>query len=212
MEIEFKNVIPTPLKDQFFGENSNWGKPIHLSSGNNYFVSSPSGKGKSTFLNIIFGIRNDFEGNVYLNKKDCSQITSNEWAEIRKNKLSILPQDTKLFAELTVKENLLLKNGLTDYKSESEIIELTQQFHLEDKLNVPCGVLSFGQQQRIGIIRSLLQPFEFLLLDEPFSNIDDQNIEISKKMILNAANETNGNLIIASLGYKYGLGFKTIEL
>lgn len=212
MKIEFQNVVPVPLIDQNFNSDSIWNKQLILDSSSNHMVSSESGKGKSTFIHIIFGLRKDYNGEVILNGKNLKKFTPNDWASIRTDQLSILPQDTKLFSDLSVKENLLLKNQLTNYKSESEIKTLVEEFQLENKWNTPCGLLSFGQQQRIGIIRSILQPFEFILLDEPFSNIDDTNIEIAKSMIEKAASNTNGKIIIASLGHTYGWNFNKITL
>lgn len=212
MKIEFQNVVPIPLVDQTFSSESNWNKQFSLESTNNYMISSESGKGKSTFIHIIFGIRKDFNGKVTINDKNINELKASDWAKLRVDQLSILPQDTKLFQDLTVQENLILKNQLSDFKTEKEIKELVEQFQLENKWKTPCGLLSFGQQQRIGIIRSILQPFEFLLLDEPFSNIDDANIEIAKSMIEKACKNANGKIIIASLGHTYGWQFNKITL
>ena len=78
-------------------------------------------------------------------------------------------------------------------------------FSLDHKKDQKAGTLSLGQQQRVALIRSFLQPFDFLLLDEPFSNIDENNIEIAKKMILNECEKNKAGFIIATLGYDYNM-------
>lgn len=205
MKIEFQHVVPLPMKEEIFTEQSVWGKSYLLDSENNYFISSESGKGKSTFLSFIFGIRNDFNGKLIIDNQDSKSISLNQWSDLRRTKLSLLLQDLRLFPHLTVWENLLLKNELTHHKTENEIFSFLQFFGLENKKNQLAGKLSLGQQQRIALIRSILQPFEFLLLDEPFSNIDDKNIELAKQLISQECEKNNAGFIIATLGYDYNI-------
>ena len=80
---------------------------------------------------------------------------------------------------------------------------MLDQFGLLSKKNQLAGKLSLGQQQRVALIRCLLQPFEFLLLDEPFSNIDDTNIKIAKKLIEQECKANNAGFILATLGHDY---------
>lgn len=203
MKIEFNSVLPHPMVDDNFSDNSIWKNHCILDSESNYFISSDSGKGKSTFLSYIFGLRNDFTGKITIDNQEITSFDDTQWSELRKNKLSILMQDLRLFPHLSVWENLLLKNNLTDHKTEEEILSMIQLFSLENKKDQLAGKLSLGQQQRIALIRSLLQPFDFILLDEPFSNIDDNNIEIAKRLILDECNKNNGSFIITTLGYDY---------
>jgi len=191
------------MKDENFSSKSIWGKQCTLDSSNHYFISSDSGKGKSTLLAYIYGLRNDYTGTIQIDGTDQKEIAIVDWEKLRVNKLSILLQDLRLFSHLTVWENLLLKNKLTNHKTESEIENMLQQFDLLDKRNQLAGTLSLGQQQRIALIRCLLQPFEFLLLDEPFSNIDETNIDIAKSMIKKECSLNNAGFIIATLGHDY---------
>ncbi len=205
MKITFEQVVPNPMKNSQFSPDSVWNGQIELNSQGYHFVSSDSGKGKSTFLSYIYGIRNDFSGHLCLDGRSVKEISLSDWADLRKNKLSILPQDLKLFSHLTAWENLTIKNNLTQHKSESEIMEMMEMFGLEKKRDQKAGTLSLGQQQRIALIRCLLQPFELLLLDEPFSNIDEKNIKIAKQLILDECKKNNAGFIIATLGYSYGM-------
>ena len=80
---------------------------------------------------------------------------------------------------------------------------MLEEFGLLSKKHQLAGKLSLGQQQRVALIRCLLQPFEFLLLDEPFSNIDDTNIQIAKKLINQECKANNAGFILATLGHNY---------
>ena len=70
---------------------------------------------------------------------------------------------------------------------------------IEDKLNSTCSTCSYGEQQRIAIIRSLLQPFDFLLLDEPFSHLDEKNAEKAMQLMLEEANQRKATIVFADL-------------
>jgi ABC-type lipoprotein export system ATPase subunit len=100
---------------------------------------------------------------------------------------------------LTVAENLLLKNQLTDYKTEQEIKSMLDQLEIGHKWNDSCGLLSMGQQQRVAIVRSLCQPFNWLILDEPFSHLDEQNSIRSLSMIDAECTKQNAGFVLTSL-------------
>jgi putative ABC transport system ATP-binding protein len=70
---------------------------------------------------------------------------------------------------------------------------------IEAKLEKPLRTCSYGEQQRIAIIRALQQPFDVLLMDEPFSHLDEQNRQIAMKLISDEAVQRNATLILADL-------------
>lgn len=175
MDIQFKQVMPHPLASINHGIGSIWGNDVLLQSGKKIVLNASSGKGKSTFSMTVFGIRKDYTGTILYDGRDIKTLDTNDWVEIRQRKLSTVFQDLQLFHNLTVAENLLLKNQLTDFRTEQEMKSLLEELEIEHKWNDRCGLLSMGQQQRVAIVRSLCQPFEWLILDEPFSHLDEQN-------------------------------------
>ena len=122
------------------------------------------------------------------------------WAELRTRSLAYLPQNLSLFPELTVIDNIMLKNSMTGYCSESEIISMLKRAGIDSKRNTPAALLSLGQQQRVAIIRAICQPMDFLILDEPVSHLDEANNMIMAEMIDEALRKNNAGLITTSVG------------
>lgn len=190
-----------------------WNKQVSIDSKQRYFLSSNSGKGKSTFLNFLFGLRNDFKGTLSFDNVATTKISLAEWAKIRSEKIAYLPQDLQLINHLTVWENLTLKNNLTNHYSTKEMEDFLAKLGLSNYKNRVIKTLSIGQQQRIALIRTLLQPLDLLLLDEPFSHLDEKNIKASLEVIDSVCLKENAGFIIATLGYDYGLSsIKTLLL
>ena len=104
---------------------------------------------------------------------------------------------------MTVWENLKIKNNLTSFKSDIEIQSLLKKVGLDKKINNKVSQLSLGQRQRIAIIRSLCQPFDFLLMDEPFSNLDNDNIKILTELINLEVKKQNAGIILTTLNNEY---------
>ena len=97
-------------------------------------------------------------------------------------------------------ENVWIKNSITNFKTREEIAALFEELGIADKLNSRTDRLSFGQQQRVALIRALCQPFSFLLLDEPISHLDDKNSDIMRDVILREAQKQGAGVIATSIG------------
>src|SRR5581483_8953158 len=102
-----------------------------------------------------------------------SGFDAEEFSSWRKKHVSIVFQDLRLFPEKTVFENIEIKRLLDPFHATSKIMAMAKRLGIENKLDQLCSTCSYGEQQRIAIIRSLQQPFSFLLLDEPFSHLDE---------------------------------------
>lgn len=201
------------MKSDTFSDESVWGHVCEIDSKNSYFLQSGSGKGKSTFAAYIVGLRTDYQGEILIDGQNQKKISLDQWSEIRSRKLAFLAQDMRLFPNLTLGENLLIKNRLTDFKSETEIKSFLKRLELDHKWEQKAGTLSLGQQQRVALIRSLLQPFELLLMDEPFSHIDEDNIARALEIIVEESTKQQAGYILTTLGYDYGItGNQLIKL
>ena len=197
-QIRLQNIEPAPLRG-FFDGSQIWAQIVSFEKGNKYLVYAPSGKGKTTFLHILYGLRNDFEGSVLYNDIPISNLTIDDWSQIRQSDLSIVFQNLRLFPELTAYHNIQLKNQLTQNKTRLEIEGLAEDLGIKALLEKPVAQLSFGQKQRVAIIRSLCQPYSFLLLDEPFSHLDPENRSKAISIVRKDAERQGAGIILVNL-------------
>ncbi|HLW30056.1 MAG TPA: ATP-binding cassette domain-containing protein [Brumimicrobium sp.] len=207
MDIHFNNVIPIPLAGIQHSDKSIWGNDFSLTKGEKVMLNASSGKGKTTFTHTLAGIRKDFTGSIRFNEREISSFSPEDWADLRKNQMSFVFQDLQLFPQLTVEENLHLKNKLTDTFTSSELKLMLEELEIEDKWSASCGILSMGQQQRVAIIRALCQPFEWLLMDEPFSHLDEANAQRALTLINRRADNIKSGFILTTLGDTYNFDF-----
>jgi ABC-type lipoprotein export system ATPase subunit len=199
MDIHFENVMPHPLAAIQHSQESIWGDRVTLKAKHKILLNASSGKGKSTFSTTVFGIRTDYEGVIRYDQRDIRTFSVDEWVEIRQRKIATVFQDLQLFHNLSVAENLHIKNNLTDFKTELEMKNMLAFFEIEHKWNEPCGLLSMGQQQRVAIVRALCQPFQWLIMDEPFSHLDEANSQRCLKMIAEECDQQQAGFVLTSL-------------
>lgn len=196
-----------------FVSASLWNNEQRFKRGSFYLVNAPSGTGKSSFLAFTYGLRKDYKGTIHFDDVEANQVSLGKWSSIRQRELSVVLQELKLFPQVSAMENIQLKNKLTKHCSEKQIREMAAQLGMDQHLNQRCGTLSLGQQQRIAIIRALVQPFDFLLLDEPFSHIDEANIKAACELIQEVCKEQGAGMILTSLGDAYNFDYdQTLSL
>ena len=200
MIIRLDKMIPLPLLEQDITGSEVWGaESIIFEQGKTYIIEAPSGRGKTSLLAVIYGIRKDYQGKVYLDQSDIAGYSWKEWSTVRKRKLSFIFQGLELFDNLTTLENIQLKNSISNHQSLKRIEEMAEKLEMVDFLQRKAGILSFGQQQRVAIIRALCQPFDYLLADECFSHIDRENSLKAYRVIREECESQGAGLILTSL-------------
>lgn len=209
-KIQFNSVIPKVFSQLPSLESEVWNTDITFEKGHLYLIEADSGKGKSTFCSYIVGYRHDYSGQVLFEGQDTKNYKVNQWVDMRKHHISHLFQELRLFPELTAFENVQIKNNLTHFKSENQIKAWFEALGIEEKLDVKVGLLSFGQQQRVAMIRALVQPFDFILADEPISHLDDKNSEIMGQIMLDEAQSQGAGVIVTSIGKHMNLNYERI--
>lgn len=209
MKIEFKNIIPKPLELEQRSLSSFWGSEMTWESPSFTLLNAVSGKGKSTFVDILLGIRNDYTGSVLIDGKSIEYFDNTTWSELRATKIATVFQDLQLFNDLTIFENIKVKNDLTNHFSDDKIKSIINKLGLGQMANKLVGQLSFGQKQRVAIARALTQPFELLLMDEPFSHLDKENEAIILELITQELISNNAGLIMTTLGEVHDLSFNS---
>jgi len=213
MTVKFNQVIPNPMQNHMFSDESVWGKALLWHAPQNFLLKAVSGKGKSSFVDFISGVRTDFMGDIFIDEQSIKTLSIDDWSKLRTDKLSVVYQDLQLFEDLTVKENILIKNQLTHHFSEEKIDYLIEKVGLILQKNQNCKTLSLGQKQRVAILRALTQPFKLLVLDEPFSHLDKNNEIILIEIIEQELKANQAGLILTTLGDIPHINFdKHIEL
>lgn len=200
MKFRLDNVIPVPLADSPLSENSLWRKDLDIDCSAVTIAEAPSGTGKTTLLSILYGVRRDYDGRVYLDEADIRNFDVEKWGAIRREKIAVVFQDLRLFPSLTAMQNIQLKNDLNPSLSESEIRDMAKHLGVDHRMDAQCGKLSLGQQQRVAVIRAMAQPFSYLLLDEPFSHLDENNSRKVVELVMERCKKNNAGLLMTSLG------------
>ena len=205
MLIELQNLIPEPIPQKIVEASKVWGTNLRFETNSNILVSAQSGMGKSTLLHIIYGLRKDYSGKLLIDENNIRKHSYQEWENLRKQSISMVFQDLRLFQHLTARQNLQLIPEVN--ASSPSIEEMTAQLGVENCLDQSVFTLSHGQRQRIAIIRALRKPFRLLLLDEPFSHLDEENQKYASQLIQEVIKANNAGLILSSLGSSPALSF-----
>lgn len=195
-----RQALPEVFVGQSIPESDVWLSSLILRRGSRYLIEAASGGGKSSLCAYLFGSRTDYQGDIFFNQTDIRTLGIDTWQEIRRSHIAYLPQDLSLFPELTALENIMLKNRLTEFASESRIREWLRRLGIESRADFPCGRMSIGQQQRVAIVRAICQPFDFILLDEPVSHLDPENNRIAALLIEEVASEQGAAIVSTSVG------------
>lgn len=211
--IRLNNLVPHVFAQSGDLGSAVWQRDVTFHKGHLYLVEAESGKGKSTFCSYLLGYRHDYSGELYFDDRLASRLRVADWVAIRQTHVSHLFQELRLFPELTAMENVEIKNKLTGFKSPKEIENWFERLGIADKRDSKIGLMSFGQQQRVALIRALAQPFDFILADEPISHLDDNNSKMMGELLMEEARKQGAGVIITSIGKHMALDYdKTLSL
>lgn len=197
MQMILRNLQPQFIPDTQLSEV--WASEIIVSKGAHIHIVAPSGSGKSSLIHFIYGMRNDYSGSVLIDGKEMKKLSGEAKATIRQKHLSIIFQDLRLFPDETARENIEIKRRLAPYHNETVVDEMAHLLGIRNKLNQKAGTCSYGEQQRIAIIRALMQPFDYILLDEPYSHLDEANRAKAMKLLYEECEKRNAAMVFADL-------------
>lgn len=187
-----QNIIPNYIEN--ISGSDVYGKELVFEKGKYIHIEAPSGTGKTTLLHIIYGINNLYRGNVLWDNKQ-----ENDYNLIRQNHLSVVFQDLRLIQDISVLDNIELKNQLTQHKSTDEIMQMLHFLDVDMHRNKITHQLSRGEQQRVAIVRALCMPFSFIILDEVMSHLDEQNRLKVADLIHQECIKNNASLMMLNL-------------
>ena len=122
-------------------------------------------------------------------------------------------QNLELFQDLSVADNINIVTGLYRNTDQEMIDFIIDSLGLTTQKNTKVKVLSLGEKQRLAICRTLVRPFSLLILDEPFSHLDKDNIQKSTQLINQISNDNQAGIILTSHSKSQDFAFdKTIVL
>lgn len=155
-------------------------------------ILGQSGSGKSTLLDLIAGFIDPLEGSIILNQKELLALS------VEKRPMSILFQNHNLFEHLDVQKNILLGLGKAKQEDKKAVSNILKIVGLEKFENTLSSQLSGGQQQRVALARVLLRDKPILLLDEPFSGLDEKTKIIMLDLVKSITQEHNLHTIMVT--------------
>lgn len=150
---------------------------LSIASGEYVSVMGPSGSGKSTLLNIIGLLDKPNSGRYELDNRLITDLSENELAQIRREKIGFVFQSFHLIPRLTAAENIelpLVLSGVPPEQRQLRVNDALQAFELEQRARHRPAELSGGQRQRVAIARATIMQPSVILADEPTGNLDHQ--------------------------------------
>ncbi len=198
--IRIENTFPEVFANRSDLISEVWQHDISFEREHLYLIEANSGTGKSSLCSFIYGYRVDYQGMISFNGQNIRNLSIRDWVELRQRHISLLFQDLRLFPELTAFENVQIKNKLTGYKTKKDILRWFDELGIADKVNSPLALMSFGQQQRVAMMRALVQPFDFLFVDEPISHLDDTNSRLMADIMMEEAGRQGAGVVVTSIG------------
>ena len=199
MQINLQEIVPDYIDKKNISGSQVWGKNIIINKGEHLHIVAPSGTGKTSLIHFMYGLRKDYTGNISYDSSNIKKLSTESFSSFRQNKVSIIFQDLRLFEDQTARENIEIKRRLHPFHPPEIIDEMAGRLGIETKLIQQVKTCSYGEKQRIAIIRSLMQPFEFLLLDEPYSHLDEVNRKKAMDLIYEECGKRNAAMIFADL-------------
>lgn len=159
---------------------------FQASTGEIVLLTGESGIGKTTFLEIIAGLRKIDSGKFYYDNQEILSNDDDIMSDFRNKNIGYILQDFALVDDYTVLENIILPVLYSRFFSKEEAIlrakSFAVKFYLEKELDKKVRFISGGQKQRVAIIRSLILNPEIILADEPTTNLDKNTFRLVLEM------------------------------
>ena len=191
MELQVFNISKSFSKKIIVNEIN-----LSMNSGETLGLLGPNGAGKTTLFYLIAGLVKPDKGQILINKID---VTEDDISIRSKKGLTYLPQESSIFKNLTVKDNILAalenKKDLNKSTIHSELSKLLDELSLLKLQSNKGATLSGGERRRVEIARALAMQPHFLLLDEPFAGIDPIAVAELKNLIAKLNSKDIGVLI-----------------
>ena len=190
------------------------GVSITISEGQTIGVIGSSGSGKTTLLQILAGLEFPDQGNIYFNEINLVSNNSENFNLMRKNLFGYAYQFHYLLDDLTVFENCDLVFKIASNKkvieNSQKIIQILDELGIAELKNKYPYMLSGGERQRVAIARAIVHEPEFVLMDEPTGNLDQENAEVIQNLTIKLAKDHNIGIVVATHDLNYAGKLDTV--
>ena len=171
---------------------------LTIEKGDLVAISGQSGAGKSTLLHIIASLDEASSGNILYDEKPIGGHTNFALSNIRLNNFGFVYQFHHLLEDLTVLENIMIPLQLAGNTKKQNVYNIIDEVGLSPRVNHLPWKLSGGEKQRVAIARALINNPDFIFLDEPTGNLDDENASIIQDLLLEISKRNNIALVTAT--------------
>ena len=171
---------------------------LTIEKGDLVAISGQSGAGKSTLLHIIASLDEASSGNILYDEKPIGGHTNFALSNIRLNNFGFVYQFHHLLEDLTVLENIMIPLQLAGNTKKQNVYNIIDEVGLSSRVNHLPWKLSGGEKQRVAIARALINNPDFIFLDEPTGNLDDENASIIQNLLLEISKRNNIALVTAT--------------
>jgi lipoprotein-releasing system ATP-binding protein len=172
---------------------------ISIKRGDLVALSGKSGAGKSTLLQVLASLDTPSSGLIKYDDTSIKSFNNTKLSSLRLNNFGFVYQFHHLLEDLTVMENILIPLEISNKSTNTpDVLKIIDEVGLSHRLNHHPWRLSGGEKQRVAIARALINKPDFIFLDEPTGNLDEENAEIIQKLLLDISCKYNIALITAS--------------
>lgn len=200
--VNMDTILRTENLCKYYGEGDNQVKAvqnteIEIKRGEFVAIIGKSGSGKSTLLHLLGGLDYPTCGKVFIKGQDIFNMSEDELAVFRRQKIGFVFQAFNLVSSINVYENVVLPLGLDGKEpNEKYVDDILKTLGIEEKVNNLPSTLSGGQQQRVAIARALASKPDIVLADEPTGNLDTKTGEEVISMLKLSAEKYGQTLVI----------------
>lgn len=195
-------ILRTENLCKYYGEGDNQVKAvqntqIEIKRGEFVAIIGKSGSGKSTLLHLLGGLDYPTSGKVFIKGEDIFDMSEDELAVFRRQKIGFVFQAFNLVSSINVYENVVLPLGLDGKEPDEKYVDdILTTLGIEGKKENLPSTLSGGQQQRVAIARALASKPDIVLADEPTGNLDTKTGEEVISMLKLSAEKYGQTLVI----------------
>ena len=172
-----------------------------INQGESLAITGKSGSGKSTLLQILAGLDFPSKGSIFFNNSEYQFNKPDTLRDLRLNNYGFVYQFHHLLDDLSVEENIVIPsqlNGTYSDKLLNKAINIMKSLDIFNRRNHLPWKLSGGEKQRTAIARSIINNPNFLFLDEPTGNLDNENGRLIQEVLMTISKENNIALIAAT--------------